>query len=498
MAFDPPWVTVLPSREAVARFLADPAERAAAGGVELRVDLWGAPPSYGELANVPGPKIITWRRGDLKEADRLRFLRDLLAGKAGDLWLDFDAEDPAVLRGISLTVPRPAGVKILLSRHLTRSLSDAALRGACRDLLRPGVDAAKLVLADGGAAGTSQALRIAAEFAGPPRPLLLFCAGIAGTASRFLAIATGQRWGYGRLRGGPAVVPGQPAVADIATRYGGGVRPGSPLFAVIGRNVSRSLSPGFHHRLLLGAGRPERWLDLSLEDPDTLRAPGLPGAMAIAGLAVTSPWKGWARKQGRAGAPGEERHPAWNTLRIDDRGVAGWNTDAPALIERLEARAIDPAAPTLILGAGGAAQPIALELAHRGAQVWILRRGGGPLPPALAEACVVEVEPAAIAEARVLINATGAGGTAADRLPWPIESFRGELAVEYRTDPRDTDFLRRATAAGAAAIDGVELFAAQARRQAEIFYGIAIDAEEAMRFAESAHAEISRDRGPPP
>jgi len=497
MAFDPPWVTVLPSREAVARFLADPRERSAAGGVELRVDLWGDPPSYGELATVPLPKIVTWRRGDLRESDRLRFLRDLLAGKAGDLWLDFDAEDAAVLRGISVAVPRPAGVKVLMSRHLTRPMSDAALRGAFRDLLRPGVDAAKLVLAVGGAGGTAQALRIAAEFS-DPRPLLLFCAGISGTASRFLALAMGQAWGYGRLRGGPAVVPGQPAVADIASRYGGGVRPGAPLFAVIGRDVSRSLSPGFHHRLLLSAGRPERWLDLSLEDPDALRAEGLPAAMTLAGMAVTSPWKGWARRQGRAGAPGEERHPTWNTLRLDERGLCGWNTDVPALIERLDARGVDPRAPTLILGAGGTAQPIALELAHRGAPVWILRRGDAPLPPALAEACVVEVEPSAIAEATVLINSTGAGATEEDRFSWPIESFRGELAVEYRTDPRETDFLARATAAGAASLDGVELFAAQARRQAEIFYGIPVDAPEAMRIAEEAHEELRRDRASPP
>ncbi len=468
MNFDPPWVTVLPSPDSLNQFLSDPDERGAAGGVELRLDLWPEPPSWGTLAGIPVPVIVTWKRADHREPERLRYLRELLSGKGGELWLDFDAEDPPVQRGLSLTVPRPPGVRILLSRHLTRSMTDAALRGAGRDLLRPGVDAVKLVLADSGAAGTAQALRLATELASDGRPIIIFCAGIEGTASRLIAVSQGQPWGYGRLRQGPSVAAGQPAVADIQSRYGGGLRSGEPFFAVIGRDVSRSLSPGFHHRALAKTKRRERWADLSLDDPEALLEPHLLPPLPPDALAVTAPFKLWARRQGRAGAPGEERHPAWNTLLRGERGFTGWNTDVPALIERLDSSAAASDAPTLILGAGGTAQPIALELSRRGTPVWILRRGTGPLPPALAEAYVVEVGPDAIADATILINATGAGATDADRLSWPIEDFRGELAIEYCYAPRVTDFLHRATAAGASAIDGVELFAAQARRQAEI------------------------------
>lgn len=493
MTFAPPWVTVLASPQELERFREDPEEQSASGAVELRLDLWPEPPRLGDLANLPIPAIVTWRRGNRGEPERLRFLKDLLAGKAGPIWLDFDAEDPAVHRGLSVATHRPDDVKVLMSRHLTREMTDAALRGAARDLVRPGVDAAKLVLADGGARGTAQALRIAPELSGKI-PFIVFCAGIGGTASRFIARASGQPWGYGRLRGAPGVVPGQPAVADIATRYGGGPGPEGPVHLVLGRNVSRSLTPGFHSRVLAEGDDPARWLDLSLEDPDGLDTIAPESPWSPRALAVTGPWKTWGRRQGRAGAPGEERHPSWNTLVRHERTWRGWNTDVPALIECLERHEVPAEAPTLIVGAGGTAQPIALELARRGAPVWILRQRTKPLPQALAEATVVEVGPDAIPDATVIINTTGAGKTAADRLPWPIETFRGTHAVEFLYEPRETEFLARATAAGARSIGGLEIFIAQARRQVEIFTGRQLSAAAATKIADAAFAELERDR----
>ena len=92
MIFDPPWVTVLPDSKALATFLADSSERAAAGAVELRLDCWESPPRPGEIASIPLPCLVTWRRGSARESDRLKYLRQLLAGEGGDLWLDLDVE----------------------------------------------------------------------------------------------------------------------------------------------------------------------------------------------------------------------------------------------------------------------------------------------------------------------------------------------------------------------------------------------------------------------
>ena len=250
MIFDPPWVTVLPDSDSLERFLADPAEHTGAGAVELRLDFWASPPSLGTIASIPVPSIVTWRRGAARESERLSFLKELLMGKGGDLWLDLDVEDPAALRGLPITIGRPDGVRVLMSRHFEARATDAALRGAARNLLRPGVDAAKLVVAAGGLEATLQALRLSAELSKEGRPIVVFAAGIGGTASRFLAGGTGRTWwGYGRTRGGTPVVAGQPVVATIGTRYGGGLTSGpsgaAGFAAVIGSDVSRSLSPGF-------------------------------------------------------------------------------------------------------------------------------------------------------------------------------------------------------------------------------------------------------------
>ena len=82
--------------------------------------------------------------------------------------------------------------------------------------------------------------------------------------------------------------------------------------------------------------------------------------------------------------------------------------------------------------------------------------------------------------------------TRTERLAWPIEEFSGTLAVEYRYERAETDFLARATARGAAAVPGVSLFAEQARLQARIIHGIEIEPEAARTLAERALIEASQ------
>ena len=141
MPFARPWITVIPDAATLARAVADPREVGSTGAFELRLDLWERPPALGDLSGIPVPIVVTWKRGGSREAERIRFLKDLLTGRAGDLWLDLDVADPAVLRGLPVASPRPEGVRVLMSRHLDRPMTDAALRGAARNLLRPGVDA---------------------------------------------------------------------------------------------------------------------------------------------------------------------------------------------------------------------------------------------------------------------------------------------------------------------------------------------------------------------
>ena len=94
----------------------------------------------------------------------------------------------------------------------------------------------------------------------------------------------------------------------------------------------------------------------------------------------------------------------------------------------------------------------------------------------------------AIEDAAVLINATGAA-----ELDWPLDTFAGSLAIEFQYVPKQTAFLDRATARGAKKIDGVDLFAAQARRQSELLYDVDVSPEQARTWVEEAYAELLED-----
>ncbi len=494
MELSPRWVTVLPNREAFRRFLGDPLAIRSTGAIEFRFDLWDSPLSLAEIRTIALPKLIAWKAGLQRESERLRFLKDAILGHGGTLWVDLDVDDPVALRNLSLNLERPPEVQVLLSRHLKHPQSDAAIRGAARDLLRPGVDAGKLVLENGGVAATGQALRIAAEIC-DPRPVIIFAASKMGTASRFLALASGQPWGYGRLEGCKGTAEGQPVVQSISTRYGGGLGEDCKRWcAVIGRDVSRSISPGFHNRALLSANRRERWVDFSLRDPAGILDGTVGGFVPPRCLAVTSPHKLWAREQGRAGAPGEERYPAWNSLLQQEGNVLGWNTDVPALLKIFSEYAIPFFERVLIIGSGGTAQPIALELAARGVPVSVLPRRKGRLPKCLVEASIQEVGPEEIERTRVIINTSGLGMNSQTRLPWPIDRFRGDWAIDYTYEPRETEFLKLCTAHGAKAVDGSILFAEQARLQASLFYGIDLPSAVARQFTQEALEEVARDR----
>ena len=85
--------------------------------------------------------------------------------------------------------------------------------------------------------------------------------------TRILGPSHGSAWSYGRLAGSPGTDPGQPPTRQL-TRYGevGGIGRTGRRYAIIGRDVRRALSPGFHNRLLARSGvEGAVFLDVSLE-----------------------------------------------------------------------------------------------------------------------------------------------------------------------------------------------------------------------------------------
>ncbi|MCI0652260.1 MAG: type I 3-dehydroquinate dehydratase [Planctomycetes bacterium] len=515
--FDPPWIAVAASAAELERALAacgknegaaatvrssgggggaEP-RRPIAGGVELRLDQW----PHAERASVElrraaaaararGSELIfAWRREEHGEGGaegaRTDFAAAAAAGDFGPCWLDFDEGDPLLARFLDRG-KRAASTRWIVSAHFARPCSDREVEAKIRDLASRHPDGIKIVLeAEHAAAAMDQSARLLAARRG--EAITIFARGREGSASRLAALAASPgAWGYARVRGAAGTDPGQPAIEALLARYALDPREPLPIhFAVIGAEVARSLSPGFHNALLRRSGVASLFADISTGAPHSLlSAPHVP----LRGLAVTAPHKTWARGVAAPGDHDAARFPAWNTLRREPDGRwVGFNTDGAAALEILADAGIASVAPVAILGAGGAAQGISAALRHAGHPAACIARGAAAAAASHA-----------LRAARVLINATGAGRGAGDPLPkdWSLDEFRGELAIELVYDPPVTAFARRMESAGIAVRGGLEFFARQARLQARLLYGAEIDHTAARALAEKALADLCEDASP--
>lgn len=259
------------------------------------------------------------------------------------------------------------------------------------------------------------------------------------------------------------------------------------IAGVIGDPVAHSRSPGMHNAAFAHLGLParyERWHTPAAELPArvaSLRAPGMLGAN------VTLPHKIAViplldRLDPRAAQIG-----AVNTIVREDSGaLAGYNTDAPAVVGTLRAAGLEPqGVSAVILGASGAARAAIFALAGAGAaQIALVNRtlaraeelaGDVLAAGARDDLRILALTPdddelaGVLADAGLLVNATSLGWhddetpLAADRIP------PGALVFDmvYRT----TRLLRDAASRGARPLDGADMLVRQAALAFELWTG---------------------------
>ena len=252
-------------------------------------------------------------------------------------------------------------------------------------------------------------------------------------------------------------------------------------YAVIGHPVSHSQSPWIHAEFArqtqqaLDYGRIEAPLNGFEKAADAFRAAGGRGAN------VTLPFKeqafsycaGKASARARAAA-------AVNTLCFEGEAVYGDNTEGVGLVTDLERNLGHAIAGKrlLLMGAGGAArgvlQPllerrpkllrIANRTARRAEQLAGLFRNvtGGGFDDLAGESF------------DLLINATSAG-LANESPPLPEGAFAPGAFAYDMVYGRDTPFLARARAAGAATSDGLGMLVEQAAESFQLWRGLRPD-----------------------
>jgi len=458
-------------------------ELAAADYVEVRADRWreGGEALAAALATLSRPAIVAVRPpfegGEFRgsESDRLALLR-----AAARMARFVDVEQRSSFARDSFAPAR----KIVSRHELEPSGEEPA--AAVRALRAAAADAAllKLAIVPRSLGDVARLAELQREQGVAQPPLVTMALGELGLPSRLLAGRLGAPLVYGRLAGAEPTAPGQPAVGDLAQRFR--VReqtPATRAFAVVGRPVAHSLGPRLHNTLLKAAGLDRVFVPLLASSLDEALAAA--DALGIDGLSVTLPFKQDAARAATgavAGFPFPPPEGAVNTLQRDARGWLAANTDRIGFVAALERGAPESLArgrTALVLGAGGVARTAVATLVERGLRVTVASRTEARATE-LARAFGAASTSWSHLDARsfdLVVNATPVGmHPEVDRSPLGEDAFRaGQVVFDLVYRPRETRLLAQARRAGARAIDGLEMFLAQALAQFAIFTGRAGD-----------------------
>ncbi len=462
------------------------ARRAGADLCELRLDYLKSPDVARLLSSRPLPVIATarpaWEGGRFEgtEADRVGLLEDACLNGAEYVDLEFRAYKDISRRQAKLILSyhdfegTPADLETVAGKM--KLLEPFLVKIACR--ARGGADLARL-------AALQKSLGV---------PGAVIAMGDYGEPLRVLPPRYGGFLAYAAVRAGAETAPGQPTLEDLVRRWRvKAVDDATEVYAVAGDPVAHSRSPDLFNDVFRHLGMNARYVRLRLDDAGALR--GIIAALELRGLSVTIPHKQAVlgaldlRDEAVAGIG------AANTIVVRDGRLAGHNTDAPAAVEAIREAAVRKwshgiyGMRALVLGAGGAARAIAWGFKREAARVVIANRTF-ERGKALAEDLGVEAArwgDLLGVRAQIVVNATPVGmEPEAGASPVDPGLFRKDMvAMDTVYTPRLTRFLKDAKAAGAEAVDGVEMFLRQANAQFRLWTGRDMPREVLKEYAQT-------------
>lgn len=229
------------------------------------------------------------------------------------------------------------------------------------------------------------------------------------------------------------------------------------------------------------------WRYLTLEVPPTNLPDAIKGmrAMGFRGGNFTIPHKVAVIPLLDGLSPAAELMGAVNCVNRIGNQLIGENTDGKGFVQSLRSMTDPKEKRVVVLGAGGAARAIAVEMGLSGAaEITIVNRGaerGQELADLLSNRVKVKSQFVPLvgdydvpAEAEILINATSIGlGDANARVPISVSSLRPELIVaDVIFNPPQTRLLRDAEARGCKTLDGLGMLVNQAVIGFKIWTGI--------------------------
>jgi shikimate dehydrogenase len=245
--------------------------------------------------------------------------------------------------------------------------------------------------------------------------------------------------------------------------------------AVLGHPVSHSRSPAMQNAALADLGLAAEWayeaIDVAPGEFE-LRVRAMPGE-GFAGANVTVPHKGAALSLADSLSETAREIGAANTLSFEAGEIRADNTDAQGLLDALSASFEGRRA--LVLGAGGAARAAVWALVRDGAEVSVWNRTalrGEHLCAELGGAPTTTPEQSAY---ELIVNTSAAGLHGEDpfaELPLSPDRFASDqTVVDLVYGGQPSSLLAAAEAAGATAIDGIEVLVRQGALSLQIWTG---------------------------
>lgn len=453
--------------------------------VELRLDTVADLSVDGALAGRRTPVIATcrapWEGGAFQgsEEERHRIL-----ARALDLGADYvDVEWRAGFRDLLSPERRD---RVVLSSHDFEGMP-ADLLARARDMYATGAGVVKIAATAACLTDCVRLLEVSRAFDAPSRVLIAM--GPSGEVTRVCAAAYGSLWTYAGVVPGIGQIPPGRLVSEY--RFGR-ITPATKRYGITGLPVTHSVSPAMHNAAFRAHGLDAVYLSLPAADADDFVA--FARGLELAGASVTLPYKVDLATRVDDLDPVACRVGAINTIRMDDAGWHGANTDVAGFLAPLSARRIPlSGARAAVLGAGGSSRAVVTALVGAGVTVTVHARRAGAAA-AVAQPCgaAVGAWPVPPGSWDLLVNCTPVGMyPAVDDSPIAPEALTGATVYDLVYNPQRTRLLRDARDAGCEAIGGLEMLVAQAQDQFHAWTGIRPDAAVMERAALARLAEFT-------
>ncbi|MGQ0543528.1 MAG: shikimate dehydrogenase [Blastocatellia bacterium] len=308
--------------------------------------------------------------------------------------------------------------------------------------------------------------------------------GEAGKWTRILGLANGAFLTYTSLDAGAETAPGQITAADMTNVFRAReLDEKTEVYGIVAGDTSYSVSPWMHNTAFKGAGMNRVFVPLQVADLDEFMRRMVKHEtreidINFSGFSVTNPHKQAIMRHLDEIDETAVKIGAVNTVKIVDRKMLGFNTDAPGFIAPLKAsfgdlNGIDVG----VAGAGGAARACIYALAQEGAKVSVFARDRKNAK-AIADEFGVNVGELYVDADKlgidIIVNATplGTKGGEEEETIATAKNLRGvKLVYDLVYNPCETRLIREAKKANVPTIGGLEMLIAQGAKQFEIWTG---------------------------